>query len=790
MAYNSNDQNELDYVFKKDAIGVVKTDDMSKARILPLNEQSFTTALTFSDNIWTESHSLYAGADAAVQTPSVYMTNPQQNIATSGALTKLSSRWGVGAPPGQNANPGLAGQTWISGLTNWIPSLFDQTRGSYDLVIYAVPHGTAANAVLSTGFIVSPLGSNYVFDYATGILTFIAAPALVGPNAWNLLSTTLDGGNVVTAYDLWITQGYRYTGGTLTDFSAGGGSGGGGGGTTINNGFNQDDLDMIRNIGRRAWIEGATGVLTYDQGSNTVSHNMTFIGNSSHYSVIYHYGDGNPDLVSLGTPDTTFEWAGKVGPVSNPPIDGIWNNNKKLDNGFPHDVADLGTVTLGTPPTEDKIVQLPITIKTFVSGGTGSVAPYFGGSLFNLGLPLHLLPADSMGPPIFTEVKPWGDPTQGSYLLIDGIKYFTTGTQLTIPLRDPSGTNYGYKVQHMYNVIKPNPFAKNSFQYINFSTNNQYVISNLYDVTTNEAFNVSNSGVNKNDFYTNDDTSVMALHVNDVTISASLTNLKGLTSSAVKLYPIPDHGSWFTPGGIGSSYSGTQNYIGFVASAPETAGIAVGTTISDGCKVVYKTFKAVRMKNTDTVSPATPAISNIKNYNIQTPSVNDPIYMPFEKPGYLCAGDFVTPAIVGNLQYDYVLPTLQTLPALGGIKHLVIKVGTNSAFDNFDLVVAPEPSAGGPTADVIDVQSLHVYWDLDAPAVNPNPKWYDYNITFNKPNGCGNGGGVNYYTIKYNRPDWDAYVPVYQQGVNGNMYICIGYTGIIKLSDLSVGKNQ
>jgi hypothetical protein len=776
MAYNNNDRNELDYVFKKDAVGVTKTDDMSVSRILPLNERSFTTALTFSDNIWSESHGLYAGAAAAVLTPSIY--NKPNNIATDASMTKLTSMWGVGsATPG---NPLLAGQTWVSGLTNWIPSIFDQSKGSYDLVIYAVPQGTAANAVLSTGAIVSPLGSNYVFDYATGILTFIGAPALVGPGSWNLLQTTTVGGNVVTAYDLYIAKGYRYTGGTLTNFSGAGGSGSGG---NINI-FNQDDLDMIKNIGRRAWIEGATGVLTYDQASNTVSHNMTFIGNSSHYTVIYHYDDAtNTDLVALNTPETTFEWSGKVGPVSNPPIDGIWNNNKNLANGYPHDAADLGTVTLGTPPTQDKIVQLPITINSLVSGGTGSVAPYYGGSFFYLGLPLHLLPADAMGPPVFTAFLQWPAPVQttGSTLVIDGVQYFTSGAQVSVQQRT-SGASYGYQVQNMYNVITPTSFDKTTFHYIDFTTGDNDTINELFDSTKNALFDTSISKII--DLYEN--SQIVTLNVNATTIGAVLTNLKSVrnpSSGTTKVYPLPNLGTHKIADSRGYTYGGTQPYIGYLAAVPETAGIAVGLSIDGSCKIVYKTFKAVRMSNVDVDTPETPAIVNIHDYDVTAaPSPNDPVYMPFEVPGALCAGDLINPAAAGNLKYDYILPTPQTFPTLGGVKYLVVKVGMNAPFQQFQIILAPDST---PAAQ-IGRTTLHVYWDnpTNPPA---NNRWYSYDIPAGSNGGCGLGSSKNTFTIKMD-DNYGIYASAFTPGV-GTMYICIGYTGIIYLNQLQIGAN-
>jgi hypothetical protein len=200
--------NQLDYVYKKNAVGVVKTDEVYIASISGLNEKIATSNLAFADNVWSESHYLYTGATAACAQPS----SIGGFVATNPGFVKLNSVWGTGATP---SNPLLIGIAWESGYLNWIPKLFGI---SYDLFIYAIPSGvpcTPTTIANGTAQRVSPASIQYVFDYTTGVLTFIGVPGPVGPANWNITSKT----GTTTTYDLYITQGYLYTGATLTNFT-------------------------------------------------------------------------------------------------------------------------------------------------------------------------------------------------------------------------------------------------------------------------------------------------------------------------------------------------------------------------------------------------------------------------------------------------------------------------------------------------------------------------------------------------------------------------------------------
>jgi hypothetical protein len=189
----------------------VKTDDVFKSAISGLNEQISTGGIVYADNVWTESPILYEGATAAC----AHASSAGGFVATNPGFVKLTSTWGTGVA---NPQKELIGVSWQSGLQNWIPKFFDI---SYDLYIYAIPSGiTCDPTAISDGTAqrVSPAAVQYVFDYLTGNLTFIGPPTPIGPDSWDITERNLSD-PTKTAYDLWITQGYLYTGTTLTNFT-------------------------------------------------------------------------------------------------------------------------------------------------------------------------------------------------------------------------------------------------------------------------------------------------------------------------------------------------------------------------------------------------------------------------------------------------------------------------------------------------------------------------------------------------------------------------------------------
>jgi len=72
MSFTASKGNELDYVFKKNAAGVTKTDDVNvtAGRILSANEAVPTASFVYADGVWTESEILKSGPTVATTTDS------------------------------------------------------------------------------------------------------------------------------------------------------------------------------------------------------------------------------------------------------------------------------------------------------------------------------------------------------------------------------------------------------------------------------------------------------------------------------------------------------------------------------------------------------------------------------------------------------------------------------------------------------------------------------------------------------------------------------------------------
>jgi len=294
----------------------------------------------------------------------------------------LTSVWGTGSVAGTGAgNLKLRGVTWLTGKKNWIPPYFG---AQYGLAFYAVPRTQTftttqynnGSPVATVAQQISGLLTPYVFDYTTGILTFTEAAAggsyggtadtpsiKVGPASWDLCSGSAN----VTTYDIYMTTGYQYTGATLTTFT--------GSGTST-------DIDLIKNIGRRAWVENVTGNITFDTNSSQVTHNLAFFGNSTHYTVKFGYGSFTT-TPNLGTADAVYEYPAAPG------INGSFNNNSNTANGYLHDTASFGPYTIIAPSSET--VNVPVTVDTNIAGGTGTnAATLYGGSRYVFTIPLTM----------------------------------------------------------------------------------------------------------------------------------------------------------------------------------------------------------------------------------------------------------------------------------------------------------------------------------------------------------------------------------------------------------------
>lgn len=189
---------ELDYVFKKDAAVKVKTDaTLVRQTISAANEAFPSVPIVSSSNVWTGSTTLQLGATAS------------SSIVTRRTI-KMSSVHDVDYTT-------LRGVSWNTGMKNWVPETFhlDFTPRFYSSL------GSLSGPPPGTGFysVASSIDFPFVFDYGSGILTFLDSPPTGPPN------TPLNLADIANN-TLWIS-GYTYNGQTLTDtiISGGGGSG-------------------------------------------------------------------------------------------------------------------------------------------------------------------------------------------------------------------------------------------------------------------------------------------------------------------------------------------------------------------------------------------------------------------------------------------------------------------------------------------------------------------------------------------------------------------------------------
>ena len=144
-----SDNQKLDYLFKKLGFGATKTDTILNK--LAANESLPSPLLIRGDTIWAESG----------QIPSVKPSASNDYITLHTAVEATEDITATG------------NRTWITGLTDWIPTEFGST---YLVNVYIHTSGdpagaeTIANKVFTTG---SGNNDEWFFDYQSGVLNFI-----------------------------------------------------------------------------------------------------------------------------------------------------------------------------------------------------------------------------------------------------------------------------------------------------------------------------------------------------------------------------------------------------------------------------------------------------------------------------------------------------------------------------------------------------------------------------------------------------------------------------------------
>ena len=192
MSLSKAKVSELDYLFKNNASNKVKT-DTSETPILADNEQIYTAKIVTGDNVWLSSSKLKEGGSAALAASIVVKRDFIRMLSVH--ISDI---------------PALVGIAWDSGLKNWVdPSIDPDFAPKFQVAL-----STAATPLVNanSSIIDSTSECPFVFDYKTGILTFLDAP--YNANGYNL--TQLNGTNNNTQYSVFVS-GYTYSGRTLDD---------------------------------------------------------------------------------------------------------------------------------------------------------------------------------------------------------------------------------------------------------------------------------------------------------------------------------------------------------------------------------------------------------------------------------------------------------------------------------------------------------------------------------------------------------------------------------------------
>jgi len=731
--FNRYAQNDLDYLYKKLAQLVTKTDDVTLRSVPVGNEPYNTSSVVYADSVWAQSSYLTNGAVAAVTgTPqvaepgSVTATRIQRNPTiladqwpswsdtSSKNFVPMTSIYGFSTLPGTSSYPDLKGISWIANtqhqndanplnnnqgpnyVQNWVqPSIHPDFQPVFTVVINGDnPYTTGTRTATF-----SLLTANYIFDYKTGILTFPSGPptasGLTGPNV--LSSYDLSRPDL---YNLYIT-GYTYVGQTLTNFTGITGGGGVGGTGVV-------DPNLIHNLGTFAYVYGATGSYAYNNISNNLTYTIKIYGNATQYKLNYTY---SPALSVIGATGTTTSVISTI------------------YNGY----TITPSFTLSNPTAGGYTGAINIT--TIPAGGTGT------GSSYTMYVPITITQSDSMGNPTIVSRPTPLSIVQGTAIVVSGITYYGPNSYTTIPLRT-------LIVGNIYNIVGPG-----NFYYIAFgggSSGSYLANSSNLEYTTDGGSSFTNfqsaSGLNVN--YYNKAAITLTIIATSA-ITAGLNNAVGKSSSYT-----------FFPSTL-TGQSSSKTLIGYLDSMPNETTIP----LSQGGTSNPAISGMLRMSNTATSSQTIPDDGNIVSFSSSSLSSNDPAYYHYD--GYFHADNFTT-----SLNSTYVLPSSATFSV--GTKYLLIKVNATAPIAN--LVLRLGSSASG-------ISGVWVKWYNTVNATSFG--WHNALIDRQLPGGCQNGYSGNQYTwqIQLNSADYNTYN---NTTTTGHIYFNIQFTGSISLNQILV----
>ena len=774
MDFTSTKDNQLNVLAKRTLGGVVATDNTNVPNIIfSTSQELYSTApIVYGDNVWVETEAIAVNdPETACSTTSAY--DPAKTVVTNlGAtiglvdanFTKFYSQWGIGTfnttPYGTTkaGNEQLKGYVWVSNVQNWITPYFGPL---YTPAFYAVPKAYTLSELWNDGV---PAASNpppkvidpklYSFDYKSGILTFFLPPVDIDG-----LDLTND-----TCY-VWASNGYQYTGGSVLDMS----SGGGGSGVT------EDQLSTIKNIGRNAWIEGCTGYTSFDPSNGAITHYLKVFGNASNLEVNCKYSSisGNPGLLSGADP--VYRW-----PNATDADQHTFINRRTATVGLNTlSPIVLGPVAIANLPTTSTVYQLPVVLSSFYAGGTGTTAPYYGGSRFTVNIPMTLSPSDKMGPPaiqLYSNLLTSTNITTVS-ITVDGFKYFTGGTLFRIPAAS-------YQFNHIINVIGIGSSAS-SVKYISFTSNgtgNPEVGSqranDLYNVTDGSGFSTAAGQLNK--VYNNNAVITLTLPVNILTtrISATLTNFR---------YPAANSTTFIDPFfPTSNTWTGGQTNIAHVPSyVNETVIQSSNGTIANNGAVnrMYATSDAgagALASLNGSITVINPAVANFV-------TSNNAIFNPIDSNLYGC-NFFTSGTNSPDLTTNYILPT-QTADISAafssGKKTLLLGFQITAPLTEFKVNL-------GVSNTVAAVTTMKVYWWLSGGGA-PNQNWITAVASgiaqgTSSSNTCCDSFSNGLAQIKYPNSISTAYSSYFAGSVTGTIYVALDFTGRIPFSGIRIAE--
>ena len=223
MAANFNESQQIDYLWKKLGYGVAKTAGTTGAGAKQAYNESIASPLLYrGDLIWTQSGSI-----------------PNSPPLDTSDIVQVYKDGIGGYSPTVECSEDLTSpdnQTWLTNLTNWIPTQFGD---NYLIQVYAANAGVTDPQTVGTKLFQSGSGNDdtWFFDYQAGVLNF---------NGANIPSVIAGG---VTGKSIYIV-GYRYVG--IVGLSGGAATG-----TSISSG--SSNVNVVSSGGNVTVGVGGTG---------------------------------------------------------------------------------------------------------------------------------------------------------------------------------------------------------------------------------------------------------------------------------------------------------------------------------------------------------------------------------------------------------------------------------------------------------------------------------------------------------------------------------------------------